>query len=202
AEDGASGTASGAGDYRSTLSDNGPYHGLNSNLFMGSAVPDAEGDANTSSAATMADGDDTTDSNDEDGVILPAIDNSPVPSSYTATVNVTNNTGSDATLYGWIDFDRNGRFDADEMASITVPTGTTSSDIAVTWSSFPGIATGYTLSRFRLTTDTLTHSGTATAEDERALGGAINGEVEDHRIYIGDHDFGDAPNSYQTTMAA
>ncbi|WP_234999233.1 GEVED domain-containing protein, partial [Photobacterium andalusiense] len=42
----------------------------------------------------------------------------------------------------------------------------------------------------------------ATAEDERALGGAINGEVEDHRIYIGDHDFGDAPNSYQTTMAA
>ncbi|PTB31671.1 hypothetical protein DAT36_15595, partial [Photobacterium phosphoreum] len=202
AEDGSVGTVSGAGDYRSSFSDNGPYHGLNSNLFMGASVPDAEGDANASSAATMADGDDTTDSNDEDGVILPAIDNSPVPSSYTVTVNVTNNTGSDATLYGWIDFDRNGRFDADEMVSVTVPTGTTSSDIAVTWSSFPGITTGYTLSRFRLTTDTLTHSGTATAEDERALGGATNGEVEDHRIYIGDHDFGDAPNSYQTTTAS
>lgn len=170
AEDGASGTASGAGDYRSTLSDNGPYHGLNSTLFMGAAMPDAENDANASSA-TMADGDDTNSSDDEDGVVLPAIDNSPVPSSHTATVNVTNNTGSDATLYGWIDFDRNGRFDADEMASVTVPTGTTSSDIAVTWSSFPGITTGYTLSRFRLTTDTLTHLGAATAEDERALGG-------------------------------
>ncbi|MCG3865781.1 MULTISPECIES: GEVED domain-containing protein [unclassified Photobacterium] len=202
AEDGASGTASGAGDYRSTLSDNGPYHGIDNNLFMGAAAPDSEDNAHSSSAATMADGDDTNVVDDEDGVTLGAIDNSPAPTSYTVIVKVTNNTGNDAMLYGWIDFDRNGRFDADEMVSTIVSSSTSGNDIPLTWSNFPGITTGYTLSRFRLTTDTLTHSGAATAEDDRALGGATNGEVEDHRIYIGDHDFGDAPNSYQTTTAS
>lgn len=201
AEDGAVGTATGSGDYRSRLADDGPYHVINSNLYIGNSIPDSEADANPSSASIQADGDDTTGSDDEDGVTLRALDNSPVPSSYTAAVNVTNNTGQDATLYGWIDWDRNGQFGSDEVAEVIVPTGTSGS-IDITWNSFTGIAAGFTLTRFRLTTDGLANLNTGAAEDTRSLFGASDGEVEDHLIYIGDQDMGDAPDTYQTLSAS
>ncbi|PSW31269.1 hypothetical protein C9J21_17505 [Photobacterium phosphoreum] len=201
AEDGAVGTATGSGDYRSRLADDGPYHVINSNLYIGNSIPDSEADANPSSASIQADGDDTTGSDDEDGVTLRALDNSPVPSSYTAAVNVTNNTGQDATLYGWIDWDRNGQFGSDEVAEVIVPTGTNGS-VDITWNSFTGIATGFTLTRFRLTTDGLVNGNSGAAEDTRSLFGASDGEVEDHLIYIGDQDMGDAPDTYQTLSAS
>ena len=201
AEDGVAGTAGGAGDYRSRLADDGPYHVINNNIYIGNSVPDSEADANPSSGPIKADGDDTTGSDDEDGVTLRALDNSPVPSSYTAAVNVTNNTGQDATLYGWIDWDRNGQFGSDEVAEVIVPTGTNGS-VDITWNSFTGIATGFTLTRFRLTTDGLVNGNSGAAEDTRSLFGASDGEVEDHLIYIGDQDMGDAPDTYQTLSAS
>ncbi|ELI6447136.1 right-handed parallel beta-helix repeat-containing protein [Photobacterium damselae] len=201
AEDGAAGTAAGAGDYRSRLEDDGPYHVINNNLYIGAGVPDSEANANPSSAITTSDGDDTTGSDDEDGVTLRALDNSPVPTSYTVAVDVTNNTGQDATLYGWIDWDRNGQFGSDEVAELVVPTGTNGS-VDLTWDSFTGIAAGFTLTRFRLTTDELVNLNTGAAEDTRSLFGASDGEVEDHRIHIGDQDMGDAPDTYQTLSSS
>ncbi|WP_146154671.1 GEVED domain-containing protein [Photobacterium kishitanii] len=201
AEDGQAGTAAGAGDYRTRLSDQGPYHGISADLFMGTNVTDAEADAYPSSATSKADGDDDNGGNDEDAVTFTALDNSPAPSNYNATVKVTNNTGNAATLYGWIDFDRNGRFDADEVASVSISTVTTGADVILTWSTIPNISSGDTLTRFRLTTDTLVHTGAMTDEDQRSLGGASDGEVEDHALYIGNYDGGDAPDSYQTSAA-
>ncbi|WP_146143546.1 GEVED domain-containing protein [Photobacterium phosphoreum] len=201
AEDGAAGTVTGAGDYRSRLADDGPYHVINNNIYIGNSVPDSESDANPSSGPIQADGDDTTGSDDEDGVTLRALDNSPVPSAYIAAVNVTNNTGQDATMYGWIDWDRNGQFGSDEVAEVIVPTGTNGS-VDITWNSFTGIATGFTLTRFRLTTDGLVNGNSGAAEDTRSLFGASDGEVEDHLIYIGDQDMGDAPDTYQTLSAS
>ncbi len=197
AEDGQEGTAAGAGDYRTRLSDQAPYHGISADLFMGTNVTDAEADAYPSSATSKADGDDDNGGNDEDAVTFTALDNSPVPSNYNATVKVTNNTGNAATLYGWIDFDRNGRFDADEVASVSISTATTGADVILTWATIPNISSGDTLTRFRLTTDTLVHTGAMTDEDQRSLGGASDGEVEDHALYIGNYDGGDAPDSYQ-----
>ncbi|WP_146152308.1 GEVED domain-containing protein [Photobacterium phosphoreum] len=203
AEDGQTGTAAGAGDYRTRLDDNGPYHGISTDLFMGTNVTDAEADAYPSSAIRKADGDNDNGStpDDEDAVTFTGLDNSPKPSSYNATVKVTNNTVNEATLYGWIDFDRNGRFDADEVASIAISASTIGDDITLTWATIPNISAGDTLTRFRLTTDTLVHTGVATDEDQRSLGGATDGEVEDHELYIGNYDGGDAPDDYQTSAA-
>ncbi|WP_087821270.1 GEVED domain-containing protein [Photobacterium aquimaris] len=203
AEDGQAGTATGAGDYRTTFNDEGPYHGISTDLFMGTNATDAEADAYPSSATAKADGDDDNGStpDDEDAVIFTALDNSPKPSSYSTTVKVTNNTANQANLYGWIDFDRNGRFDADEVATLAIPASTIAADITLTWATIPNISAGDTLTRFRLTTDTLVHTGAATDEDHRSLGGASDGEVEDHELYIGNYDGGDAPESYQTSPA-
>ncbi|WP_235862082.1 GEVED domain-containing protein, partial [Photobacterium kishitanii] len=130
---------------------------------------------------------------------LAPLDNSPVPTSYTTKVNVTNTGTQSATLYGWIDWDKNGHFDGDEATSVVVPAGTTAQYIDLTWTSFTGIGAGDTVARFRLTTDTLTNSQTnQTLEDTRSFGGASDGEVEDHSLYIGNQDLGDAPDSYQT----
>lgn len=200
AEDSAANTTTGAGDYRSRREDHGPYHVISNDLYMGQAVPDSETNANPSSANTYADGDDNTASDDEDGVTLRGLDNSPVPTSYTAMVKVTNNTGKDAYLYGWIDWDRNGQFESDEVAQVTVADGT-NGDMNLDWSNFPGIVAGFAVARFRLTTDSLDNQNTAAAEDTRSLFGASDGEVEDHRIYIGDQDYGDAPDDYKTTSA-
>ncbi|PSU23543.1 L-type lectin domain-containing protein [Photobacterium kishitanii] len=195
--------ANSTSNYRTTLADGGPYHGLSNTLFIGIGMPDGEADANNSVGAAKADGDDNTASADEDGVQLASLDNSPVPTSYTTKVNVTNTGTQSATLYGWIDWDKNGHFDGDEATSVVVPAGTTAQNIDLTWTSFTGIGTGNTVARFRLTTDTLTNSQTnQTLEDTRSFGGASDGEVEDHSIYIGDYDFGDAPDSYQTTTAS
>ena len=62
---------------------------------------------------------------DEDGLIEPAqdlvltVDTAPV-----VRVRATNTTGSAATLYGWIDVNRDGVFDnATERTSVAVPSG-------------------------------------------------------------------------------
>ncbi|WP_025819824.1 GEVED domain-containing protein [Shewanella marina] len=192
--------ANSTSNHRTTLSDNGPYHGLSSSLFMGAATPDAEADSYNSTGAAAANGDDDdANGDDEDGVTLAPLDNSPVPSSYTVKVNVTNSGTNNATLYGWIDWDRNGRFDGDEAATVTVAAGTTAQQIELTWTSFTSISAGDTVARFRLTTDALTNAQTnQTLEDSRSFGGASDGEVEDHTLYIGNQDLGDAPDSYQT----
>lgn len=115
---------------------------------------------------------------------------------------MTNNSGDSANLYGWIDWDRNGHFDGDEAATATVSSGVTDQDATLTWTSFTGITAGNTVARFRLTTNTLTNTETnMTLEDSRSFGGASDGEVEDHSIYIGNQDLGDAPDSYQTLMS-
>ncbi|WP_234400150.1 GEVED domain-containing protein [Shewanella marina] len=196
--------ANSTSNYHTTLADSGPYHGVSNTLFMGNSAPDTETDSYNSTGAAKADGDDLDiNGDDEDGVTLSALDNSPLPTSYQAQVKVTNTGTSPAVLYGWIDWDRNGHFDGDEVTSYTVASGTNNQDVILTWDSFTGITSGTTVARFRLTTDSLTNTQTnLTLEDTRSIGAASDGEVEDHSFYIGDYDFGDAADSYLTSNAA
>ncbi|MDG4594843.1 MAG: C25 family cysteine peptidase [Candidatus Contendobacter sp.] len=169
-------------------------HVLSPNLYLGAVAPDA--DATDLSNAT-ADGDDTTNTDDEEGVALAYTPDGVV----TAVVTVTNDTGAAVSLAGWIDGANsiNGAFGFNERKTATVPASGNTADCqeisasprrfrcTLSWTSgqlsalAPGVVT---FARFRVSTATLNPTG---AEPD--------GEVEDYRIDIAG-DFGDAPASY------
>ncbi|MFI6595992.1 GEVED domain-containing protein [Nonomuraea sp. NPDC050536] len=83
-------------------------------------------------------------------------------------------TPSAATLAGWIDFDRDGRFESGEMARARVSDG--SRRAGLTWTVPDGVRPGRTWLRLRLAHD---------ADEVAAPSGwAATGEVEDHRIAL------------------
>ncbi|NVP02750.1 hypothetical protein HWA77_21300, partial [Photobacterium damselae subsp. damselae] len=197
-----SGVGVAANNYRTTLSDNGAYHGIDNTILMGSLL-DSENDANDPTTA-FAQGDNITGSNDEDGAFIPPLNNT--NTTYNIPVTVSNNSGRTGYLYAWIDFDRNGRFDRDEFFGGNtgelreINTGNTNTTTNLGWNSFPGIATGTDVYiRIRFTSDLLADTQVGTAnEDPRSFGGASDGEVEDYYIRVETYDAGDAPDSYDT----
>jgi len=174
-----------ASSYGTLLQDNGPRHAISdydataktAPLMIGAHV-DADQDGHPTATAT---GDDADATDDEDAFSAPVVLN---PGSTTATlkVPVTNGSGGPATLYGWIDANRNGTFEPNEFASVAVPNGATSVDLA--FAGLTPLQDGTTPAiRLRLTTDVLTDD-TATPTDDRAKGVASNGEVEDHLAQV------------------
>lgn len=169
-------------------------HVLSPSLYLGAVAPDADA---TDLSNVTADGDDTTDTDDEEGVALAYTPDGVV----TATVTVTNDTGAAVNLAGYVDGANalNGSFGFNERKQVTVPASGSNADCqeisasprrfrcTLSWTSgqlsalAPGVVT---FARFRVSTADLNPSG---AEPD--------GEVEDYRIDIAG-DFGDAPASY------
>uniref|UniRef100_UPI00378343F0 GEVED domain-containing protein n=1 Tax=Prosthecobacter sp. TaxID=1965333 RepID=UPI00378343F0 len=147
-------------------------NGVSSNIFLGARV-DAEYLATTNAIAT---GDDTTDTDDEDGVALPALT---AGGSFNVPATVTNLTGAAASLNAWIDFNNNGVFtDTGEQVIVNLAVANGSSGLVLNPSvSVPTTAvTGTNVGvRFRLTT-------TSTPGATGSGGGA--GEVEDYVVNI------------------
>jgi hypothetical protein len=144
------------------------------NLTIGSVI-DYEMASASNPSADADDVKNTGSSNDEDGVAsFPAISSSWF--SYNVTVSVTNSTGANATIYGYIDFNRDGDFtDANERSlATTVPNGATS--VTVTWVGLTGGSVGSSFIRFRL--------ASSAAEAGSPFGFARNGEVEDYPFPI------------------
>ncbi|WP_299636261.1 GEVED domain-containing protein, partial [uncultured Tenacibaculum sp.] len=162
----------------------GPRHLINnydevnntSSLSLGSTV-----DSETDGFDSLAIGDDNDGINDEDALaLIPNIDiNS---SSYTLNIPYVNTTGVDATIYAWIDFDRNGTFEDNEEFTSTVASSGGTSALLI-WSFPADITSGTTYMRFRITSDVLTDT-TSGGIDDRALGPANDGEVEDYEVEI------------------
>lgn len=161
------------------------------NVYMGAANVDA--DANPP-AGPLANYDDTSDNGDEDGVTFTSgalkINQS---GNYTVTVNATNkNTTKDANIYGWIDFNGDGVFSSNEIATATVPANTTSPvnrTLTYNLNNFKYAAgsfkAGTTYARFRITTDALANSNTtAGTVDQRSITAAADGEAEDYKVDI------------------
>ncbi|MGV3659672.1 MAG: GEVED domain-containing protein [Prosthecobacter sp.] len=122
-----------------------------------------------------ADGDDTTGSDDEDGVALPASVTTGTSGSLTATV--TNTTGASAFLNAWIDYNRNGSLaDAGEQIATNtiITTGTSSSARSLNYSLPASSGSGPMAVRVRLT------SVASPGPD----GQDGNGEVEDHLLNV------------------
>ncbi|CEO41782.1 GEVED domain-containing protein [Photobacterium kishitanii] len=167
---------------------NGAKHEISANLYIGATLPDDETDGQPTA---NADGDDVN-GDDEDTLTLPVL--SPSMKTWSLDVPVTNTTGSPATLYAWVDHDLDGQFQADEMASVTVSNGTNNANVTLNWTNLSGSDggdVGDSVIRLRLTSDDLdvTQSDNAatTNVDERALGMASDGEVEDHHHKVTFH---------------
>ncbi|WP_395742930.1 beta strand repeat-containing protein [Prosthecobacter sp.] len=140
---------------------------MNATLRIGS-LTDVEASATTNAAAT---GDDTTGSDDEDGVTLPASFTQGAAGSF--TVNVTNTSGATAYLNAWIDYNQNGLLtDSGEQVAINtvIPTGTSNANKTISFTAPAAALLGSSGVRVRLTS-------TASPGPTGATG---NGEVEDN----------------------
>ena len=165
------GAGVGSGDYETLLANNGPSHTIVAGLYMGASVD--EDDGTLQNASANADDTDQALPDDEDGLSNPAADLIVTAGSQpTVNVVVTNTTGAEATLTGWIDYNNDGEFDnATERTQLVVASGTVGEVVTLT---FPDVVTEYTgetYARFRLSTD-------AAASDPN--GPALDGEVEDY----------------------
>ncbi|MEL6268417.1 MAG: SdrD B-like domain-containing protein, partial [Chloroflexota bacterium] len=160
--------------YGTTSGSDGARHRIISTLFMGDEIDDeTDGQPNTG-----ADGDDNngTSSDDEDGV---RIEDFVAGTSTTVEVSVFNDTGQDATLIVWIDWDGDGTFDSGEGSSVTVPpdNSTQAVQVPVTVPLTADVDTGgTTYLRARLTTDNITVNN--------PTGAADSGEVEDYVVNV------------------
>lgn len=161
-----------------------------SNVYMGAANVDADANPPVSAGA---DYDNLNGVNDEDGVTFTGgslkVNQS---GNYIVTVKATNkNTTKAANLYGWIDFNGDGVFAANEIATGAVPANTTTAtNYTLTFNldnykfASNTFKPGSTYARFRITTDNLTNSSASPAADMRSATAAADGEAEDYAVTI------------------
>ncbi|MFJ9176679.1 GEVED domain-containing protein [Streptomyces sp. NPDC102360] len=162
--------------YKTRRASGGAFHEMVDGLRIGRTVePERDGDPHSRA------GDDT----DDDGIGAVSLHRH--QGSYTAKVPVTNTTGRDATLAGWIDVNENGTFDRDEMVSADVPDGAT--EATLTWHGLQSMKPGETFARLRLFGDeevsAARRAGTRAATHAvAATGFGGPGEVEDHMVRV------------------
>jgi SdrD B-like domain/GEVED domain/PKD-like domain len=163
--------------YKTDLATDGPRHLMIPNLKLGANI-DTETNGAPATTGALATGDDSMGTPDDEDAIasFPAISVHKAGQTVTVNVTTTNNTGAAAQMIVWIDFDRNGTFDADEGVLANVPNGSTNAIIPVTFTVPNDVDAGITYARVRLA-----NSGLSTA----SAGGLVaSGEVEDYNLII------------------
>jgi hypothetical protein len=142
----------------------------NSILYLGSTW-DREWSKNTSADASG-------DGADEDAIATVTTMVSDGNSyNHVQDVTVFNNTGADATLGGWLDYDADGVFEASEGVTVTVPSSSSPQTITLAWTGITvAIGTPDSYLRIRLI------SGTGTMTTGSATGWFSDGEVEDYPV--------------------
>ena len=177
------GSGNGPGNYNTLFANNGPRHQILNELYLGTQVT-PESDAYQNADAT---GDDLVEGIQDDGIAVPLPPISISATSYAVDVTVTNNTGQDAYVYGWVDFNANGLFEPDEIAEIvTVPSmmGTQIFTMEFIVPEDTILEEGMTFARFRITTDDMLTGDDGTGQDMASVGAATDGEVEDYIVSI------------------
>lgn len=140
------GAGTGVGNYKTLATDGGPSHiGVNG-LFLGAAI-DAEDGTLQNATANADDTDQSPD--DEDAVASFPTLTIASDATYTVPVSVTNTTGSNAYLVGYIDFNKDGDFldTGEQSATVTV---NASGSQNVSFTTPVGMTAGNTYARFRL----------------------------------------------------
>lgn len=179
-----------APDSYGTLDDSGgPAHVLSSYLHHGKKLRiganiDADLDG-FSDADAKVDDDNVPGMNDEDGV--------PAGTKFTSTkpkltVKITNTTGLAAVLAGWLDSNRNGKFDDAERAMVPLSASATSATL--TWKAFSlPSASAKSFLRLRIyeagRTEAAGRTSAGRTEAGPTPGGWVDGgEVEDHEVTL------------------
>lgn len=137
------------------------------------ALIDAEGAGNPGNASGAL-VDDSTGTADEDSLVQNSGLDTTNTSWNSGNISLLNNTGGNATLYGWIDFNLNGVFDAGEGTSTIIGPSASVQTTSLTWTGLSGLVAGNSYLRLRLTT----------AAGLSATASAANGEIEDYPITI------------------
>ncbi|MGB8191478.1 MAG: GEVED domain-containing protein [Chitinophagaceae bacterium] len=146
-------------------------HEFNCNLRLGPTF-DREWDKTPSADATA-------DGTDEDGISTVTI----LPRglvTYVQDVKVYNNTGANATVVAWLDYDGDGVFEPIEGITRTVATNAAMQTITLAWVGIPvSLPTGFrTFMRVRVTSAS---NGMGVNNSTRWYS---NGEVEDYPVYV------------------
>ncbi len=146
-------------------------HERSINLRLGSSWDDEW--VKTGNAAASADG------GDEDGVsTVPMLDTGTF--NFAVDITVYNNTGADAIVGAWLDYNGNGVFDASEGVTTTIGTSASDQTVTLVWWSIntPLVIGQSTYMRVRVTSET----NNMTASNPT---GYYNiGEVEDYQVMI------------------
>jgi hypothetical protein len=121
---------------------------------------------------TLANADNLDGVDDEDAITTP-IQLTTRDEDFTITFSATPETGHDAYVNGWLDFDRSGAFDSGEFQSTTI---TTPSNVSLTWTGMQPLA-GTTYLRLRIQSNVL---GSSTGSADAKMGG----ETEDYLIDV------------------
>ena len=170
APDTAAGT--GAGNYNTLGSDNGPSHAVVTGVYLGAGV-DPDNGSLQDGTATADDSSNTGLADDEDGVVF----QTPLVAGKPARIQVT--AGVAGCLNAWVDYNGNGLFtDSGEQiaANLAVIAGANSLNVTV-----PGTARGVLYSRFRFTVQ-------CSQGGQAPTGPASSGEVEDYALAaLGDY---------------
>lgn len=149
-------------------------HEKDVNLRLGSSF-DNEWNFNWSALAN-------SDGADEDGIgAAPALNVSGTLTYRVNNISVYNNTGSNATLAGWLDYNFNGLFEAGEGVVITVPSRTNPQQVTLTWNNIHVPHTTWLRTFLRLRITSASNGMNATNMN----GWFSNGEVEDFPVVIG-----------------
>ncbi|UCE94203.1 MAG: hypothetical protein JSV73_02680, partial [Flavobacteriaceae bacterium] len=145
------------------------------------AIGDSKDKESTGFPSADADGDDTDNLDDEDGVLPSEFDGILTSSTnIDIDIRIINNLNDVVYIHAWIDLDVNGTFDPDEYATLSVPASAGQGTYTLNWDitgSGADILEGKTYARFRLTSDN--------DLDSSSFGGfATGGEVEDYSFVI------------------
>ncbi|MCE2790698.1 MAG: GEVED domain-containing protein, partial [Saprospiraceae bacterium] len=178
--------------YNVLIADDGARHAVLQTpaIYMGSSVdiePDGQPDMDGGEKGAGDDGPDTLN-DDEDVFAVDPIFVITVPT--TMEIPVVNTTSSTVTVYAFLDMNANGSMDdAGEMVKTTVAPGYTGiAELTFTppITATVGVDVGL---RLRISTDSALTSD----------GFAEDGEVEDYVVLIAGFDYGDLPESYNTS---
>ncbi len=143
----------------------------NVTVYLGTNKPDADLDPTGSTAAN------SDDANGADNGLTVTSFGGYVSGNFSTTIKAVNTSGSPAYIYGYIDFNGNGVFDAAEKSTkVTVPSGSGTQSFTIT---FPS---GFTYNRSSNTKFGRFRIGSTDAEVSTPNGKASNGEVEDYAL--------------------
>jgi hypothetical protein len=124
----------------------------------------------------------TVEDNFEDGIsFVPIFSKS--TGSYLARATVFNNSGSNATVCAWLDFNGNGIFDPGEgITPITIPSSTAVQNINLLWPWTPSTIPRNTFTYLRVRITSAAYGMT----QNNPTGYYDRGEVEDYRVLVED----------------